>query len=125
MVLVISDCNNSINSIKFTVYLHDDGHGYVKVCAAPGTLPKGLPQEATFDTLKDMTKVMENYKKRIRSWENRIKMICEDCNLGITDTDRLSFTAGYVQDCMFFNELSHVTSIACCPRCKSPRLHKV
>ena len=129
---MISDCNNKINSIKFTVYLHDRGNGYVKVAAQDGSLPSHLTRDRAFDNIKDLPKVMTGIKKDIRSYENRIKFICTDCNLGINDTKRIRTKTVYLvpanvdkYDCLFPELITTAHNVLCCPRCGGTNIHKL
>lgn len=113
-----SDCGNRIVSIKFNVYLHDDGHGFFRVAAEQGTMPKTIRESYEFTDGKDMAKQMESVRKEIRRAENTIKYVCKSCNLGIRNFKELSHTSCItVQD--------NIGKVMCCPRCDSTDIVKV
>lgn len=98
---MISDVGNKLNTVKFNVWLKNDGSGYITFAAEKGSLPGSLSREdkrKSFWSLAQVSTVMESMRQALRQAEKQaeqertqghqsklFKFECRSCRTAITE----------------------------------------
>lgn len=120
---MISDYGNIISSIKFTLYMNENGVTYIHLAAKEGSLPNYIMKKYTVEDINDIPKVLKEVADAIYNYESkkvklknleRREYMCLDCNTLIPQKHIAAKT-------QFFNHEPYRSNrlVLACPHCDS------